>query len=706
MITVIAIYSCLSSSFISVLTDFRYNTLNLRNFSEGSKNKESFNIDPSMHVGRIRTPFVNRHREITELAAYNAEFVYLYRQIVSKKIKVSDYRGYRFVFAAQMFGAGKSRLGESFIEELPHILQENAYPMVDMVGDSEEDAANIRKIATHFAESGILMSFDLSSCRSFGAVSELICGERLLEPFFLGKALKKICVEAGRPVMFMFDECGDMTVDKLRDLRVSCRSVLQSMSLDELNKCFPFFYFCGRGLAYDQLGSKGSPVGSHWIILEPLQRDHVKKIVMESTGVNTSLKGYRERMYTFHKNLTPDEFDRLIDHVIDWTAGAPRGLLYVLCIIEQNYRKEEVDIRSEVGLESLFQDISNKIDETPTLKSELGMIGRNSTHEQLTKKELDAYRYYCYLSIIGHKFYPNSHSDEIKNDDLRSFNVFLKKNGASCFNIVVPRFVKSKIGINDTSLAQKYSNQELLEQSILPVAMFYLHCAGSANIMDGFRPLFSDQSTVEICKICELNDIEEGRLHLWEKRGPKVHRYGTLTDSDVKRAVSDRSFAFMSGQLKVSSFPYFLELLPVGDALVMGDKSSSADVIVKLSHQMVMEIQTKNTKDTQLNLRKLEAEMIKSVVFINLSSSLSTVFVYLSVNLSFDDTLILKGGYSYNSNSNFSVVAFPDGESGSKDSEILRVPEKMTLVIPAHKDIKNFLGNNIMMALNNQTTND
>ena len=47
-------------------------------------------------------PFVNRFREVLELAVY----IHCIRKEGAKKI--SDWRNFRFCFAAQMYGAGKT----------------------------------------------------------------------------------------------------------------------------------------------------------------------------------------------------------------------------------------------------------------------------------------------------------------------------------------------------------------------------------------------------------------------------------------------------------------------------------------------------------------------------------------------------------------------------------------------------------------------
>jgi hypothetical protein len=53
-------------------------------------------------------PFVNRHNAILKIAQTNAELILAFR----KAVNIENFRSYSFCFAAQMYGAGKTRLGE------------------------------------------------------------------------------------------------------------------------------------------------------------------------------------------------------------------------------------------------------------------------------------------------------------------------------------------------------------------------------------------------------------------------------------------------------------------------------------------------------------------------------------------------------------------------------------------------------------------
>jgi hypothetical protein len=69
-------------------------------------------------------PFVNRFREVVELAVYNASFI---QSIREKGVKnIDDWRSFFFCFAAQMYGAGKTRLGQEFVNQIPVILKQES----------------------------------------------------------------------------------------------------------------------------------------------------------------------------------------------------------------------------------------------------------------------------------------------------------------------------------------------------------------------------------------------------------------------------------------------------------------------------------------------------------------------------------------------------------------------------------------------------
>ena len=109
------------------------------------------------------------------------------------------------------------------------------------------------------------------------------------------------------------------------------------MSVEELMTCFPFFYFSGRGMSLFDLGSSTSPVGSRWLHLQPLMQEHVLEVMNQSTDRKDGSPAF-----PFVATLSNEKQAALADAVIEWTAGAPRSMLYVLHMIQQRVDDGEI----------------------------------------------------------------------------------------------------------------------------------------------------------------------------------------------------------------------------------------------------------------------------------------------------------------------------------------------------------------------------
>jgi hypothetical protein len=57
-----------------------------------------------------------------------------------------------------------------------------------------------------------------------------------------------------------------------------------------LHDHFPFFYFSGRATKFWEMESySSSPIGSRWLVLEPLEVPHVVLIMLQATREGLSL---------------------------------------------------------------------------------------------------------------------------------------------------------------------------------------------------------------------------------------------------------------------------------------------------------------------------------------------------------------------------------------------------------------------------------
>ena len=143
-----------------------------------------------------------------------------------------------------------------------------------------------------------------------------------------------------------------------------------------------------------ELGSIDSPIGSHWLILEPLKIEHVRHLIETALYCG----GHR---FKFCNSLTPEQFGNTVKHLIRWTGGAPRPLLYsihmldVLC--QQN--QEFIDYcKSNDKLKNIFRHLLDFICVNPSINRDLGPVvpGLNS----LTPRQQQAYDLFCLLSFL------------------------------------------------------------------------------------------------------------------------------------------------------------------------------------------------------------------------------------------------------------------------------------------------------------------
>jgi hypothetical protein len=121
-------------------------------------------------VDSTLSPFVNRKKEMREIAFHNANFVLAFQE--SDCFSIMNYRAYSFCFAPQMYGAGKTRIGQELQKSLKKVdLDEELKSFVDPA-----DIPKIKNIIDHFC-CGDLVRFDLMACETFSSAAERICGE-------------------------------------------------------------------------------------------------------------------------------------------------------------------------------------------------------------------------------------------------------------------------------------------------------------------------------------------------------------------------------------------------------------------------------------------------------------------------------------------------------------------------------------------------
>jgi len=184
-----------------------------------------------------------------------------------------------------MFGAGKTRIGDEFVAQIQNLLNHPDDPFQKYCPVEKSSLPELLEILKKFTHAQSRY-YDLTNVSTFREVVSALTRETPrvgleqedLQNFFLQQ-----CLRSEIPVFFHFDEIGHFPADDLRRLRAACWEALKHLQKEQLENSFPFFFFSGRGAAYLELGTGGSPVQSHWLILEPLQTSHVLEVLNRST---------------------------------------------------------------------------------------------------------------------------------------------------------------------------------------------------------------------------------------------------------------------------------------------------------------------------------------------------------------------------------------------------------------------------------------
>ncbi len=601
------------------------------------------------------TPFVNRRREITELALHNAFFIHRFRELGAKNIR--NFIHFNFVYAAQMYGAGKTRIGDEFVNQIGVLLeQENAFHEY-CPGNLKYYLPELLAILKEFSGARTKW-YDLNEMDFAGFVKDTVPNSYNSEDtgtghgITLSNFLVKECVSADAPIFFHFDEVGNFNVDDLRSLRYSCLRTIRKLDSYSLKTSFPFFFFSGRGAAYSELNSSGSIVGSHWLILEPLKRSHVTKVMNEST-----LHG---KYFQFHKHLPEVELNFLVDSLIEWTGGAPRPLLFACHMLEALHGTHGEKYKTSEGLKNIFNMLVKFISEDSELESQLGPVSRRGGME-LEEVEQKAYDYFIFQSWLGktvNRTFPLSRSQTIKSDTfLRSFNVFAKAVGDSRMQLVVPSFVSALLEKHGHGMSFSAIYEQAYPGLVQPECAFEISLGVLALMYQKLQAIHS--KPILFPKLIPEEMIPcNPVLDVWTGNGPKVSPQGKLTESQVDDIVKNKGNKEFPHQLRESMMGYFCDQLKIGAMVRFAPKSASCDTIVKVAEKFVIEFQFKSGK-THIGHKSIQNEIKKSVVY--KSEGYKSLFVMLCA-------------------------------SGGDDVSLLEEHPNITVYIPTVTELKDFFG--------------
>lgn len=556
-------------------------------------------------------PFVNRTRELIELALMNAYFIHTARQPGTNV----NWRSHYFVFAAQMYGAGKTRFGIEFITETKAILAmkdaEDIYkqfcpPQYVMV------LPQLLSIVQEFAMNASGMKyFDVgtrTTFQEFLSSSQFPTESKLNSENFPTYILKE-CESAQAPLFWHFDEIGHFDIDNLCQLRNCCFEAVKYIQPNASS--FPFFLFSGRGAVYNEL-EQMQVVGSHWLILEPLRSEHVIQILHGST--------YSGSHFDFQNNLTTEQVDDVVDCLIEWTGGPPGPLVYAIHMLQSIYPTYSPLFKSRCGLKQLFNMLVDFVSRNKRLFNELGPSTGKS--DGLTDDENKVYDHFLYLSWQGKTKEKSFTLPNGKDSDtyLRSFNIFAKSvsNGV---RLVCPafvshlmwktRFTESFKHILEYSFEETSRIFEEVVPKVLLVWQFFQKWANSPALFPHLIP----------------QELVSGHVKLfqWENRGPIVKKGGALSQDEIKDVASSHNRVKVKKLLPPSLLGFFYDQLEIGAMVIFGPKSSSCDIVIKLQEKLVVELEMKSG----VSKKTIEEELDKSVVTASPNYKYESIFICL-----------------------------------------------------------------------------
>lgn len=324
--------------------------------------------------------------------------------------------------------------------------------------------------------------------------------------------------------------------------------------------------------------------------------------------------------WKFHEELEESSFDLVARALIDWTGGAPRPLLYVINILEALHQCHGQLYKTEDGLRKVFDAILTCIKKNNILSRELGVV--YSDGNKHPPEEIKAYQYFCWCSYFKTLISPNDpvHSDgKQASTYLRSFNIFASPKETGKIQVVAPKIVQSIVQNMETAIEnvlqfRTQSSSEVIEECVAYFIRMW-HCVGDTT------KLFFSLIPQEMIKSVILKSITQ-----WERRGPVIKKEGKLTCSEIDSIVKNRDIGRNTRQLKFTDFDYFCHKLSLGDLVIFGKKSASADIIIKIGDCQVVEIQCKAGKQ-QLTPNEVNVEVQKSVV--SYSKCFRSIFVLI-----------------------------------------------------------------------------
>ena len=212
-------------------------------------------------------PFVNRHGELFDLFYVNAAVILKLLDCRREEVGIRDWRPCSVAVAAQMFGSGKTTLGDNFIKQLKE-QETNNFIQEKLTGDDWRDELTR-------AQSAASWYYNLNGCKNMYDVGIRLDFERFKDspattPDHIAQYIFAKVLELDGPVFVHFDEIGDLQLN-VKELREAVRRVWELMLQHQGDMPRIYFYLSGKSVPLSAIGGSSSPVGTKWIILNLLE---------------------------------------------------------------------------------------------------------------------------------------------------------------------------------------------------------------------------------------------------------------------------------------------------------------------------------------------------------------------------------------------------------------------------------------------------
>jgi len=275
-------------------------------------------LNRSIFYDTIQMKFVNMTDHIVEMA------LYLIKTMIAMKYDPANTRRRIILYADQMFGSGKSRLGTEFIGQVK-IHFEKIKEKLKEIASNEQEHEYAINVLNCLAESRMYrFEFEMLV---FG--DKIDVNKRLAELLHVDlKTLEtKFDSDQKNSYFLHVDELSCFELDQVYSVWRQLHALRLKLFM---NGIFLHLYFSGKQTLFNLIGTgtKSSPTSVKWVILHPLQERYVKEIVQDIVSQN---KLYVTDIDYFSKQL----------HY--YTCGVPRLIEFVLLILTKTNAKLETE---------------------------------------------------------------------------------------------------------------------------------------------------------------------------------------------------------------------------------------------------------------------------------------------------------------------------------------------------------------------------